>query len=110
MNKMPEVLKEKIILDKIILEKNKKWKQIHEEMGLLNNKPIKCVISINNKLFRYNLRYYKIFNNQIELPMLKHSKEKFYTFSYISHICNNCIEWNELAYLPNFNLNDYIFL
>ena len=110
MNKMPEVLKEKIILSKIILEKNIKWKQIHEQICLLNNKPIKCVISINNKLFRHNLRYYQIFKYQIKLPILKYTKEKFYTFSYISRICDNCIQWNDLPYLLNFNLNDYVFI
>ena len=110
MNKMPEVLKEKIILDKIILEKNKIWKQIHEEIVLLKTKSIKCVISINNKLFRHNLRYYQIFNYEIKLPVLKYTNEKFYTFSYLSRICDNSIQWNDLPYLLNFNLNDYIFI
>lgn len=110
MNKIPEVLQEKIILDKILLEKNVKWNKIHKEICLLKTKSIKCVISINNKLFRHNLRYYKVHKNQIKLPMLKHTKEKFYTFSYISRICDNGFKWNDLPYLKCFDINDYIFM
>lgn len=108
MNKMPEILQEKIILDTIILQRNKNWNNIHKEILLLNKKPLKSVIFINNKLFRYNLRYYKNNNNIIELPRLNNT-EKFYSFSYISRIIDG-IQWSSLPWLKDINICDLKFL
>lgn len=108
MNEIPENLKEKIILDTIILQRNKNWNNIHKEILLLNKKPLKCVIFMNNKLFRYNLRYYKNYNHIIELPQLNNT-EKFYSFSYISHIIDG-IQWSSLPWFKNVNIYDLKFL
>lgn len=108
MNEIPEVLKERIILDTIILKKNKNWNNIHQEIILLNKKPIKSVIMIKKKLYRYNLRYYKVNKNLIELPKLNNT-ENFYSFGYISRITDNSIEWNKLPWLQNINVYDLKF-
>lgn len=108
MNKIPEMLKEKIVLDTIILNKNKKWKNIHNEIVLLKKKPIKSVITIKNILFRYNIRYYKTLHYQIQLPKFKNN-EQFYSFAYICRITDNSINWNTLPWLKNVNVCDLKF-
>jgi len=106
MNKIPENLKEKIIIDTIILNKRIKWNNIHKEIVLLKNKPIQTVILIDNKLFRYYLRYYKNCNHIIELPKLNNT-QKFFSFGYVSRITDNSIKWNQLPWLKNVNVNDF---
>lgn len=108
MNKIPNCLKKKICLDSIILLRNQKWKKIHDEILLLQNKPIKSVISIQNILYRYELRFYIQKDFKIILPKLNEN-EKFYSFSYISRIMNNSIQWNKLPWLQNINITDLYF-
>lgn len=107
MNKLPNCLKKKICLDSIILLRNKKWKKIHDEILLLQKKPIRTVIYIKNILYRYDLRFYIQKDFQIILPKLKN--EKFYSYNYISRITDNSIEWNKLPWLQNISINDLYF-
>ena len=89
MNKLPEDIKEKILLDSIILQKGitNKYYDIHKELKNYHNKiPIYTVIKVNGIFYKHLLRNYKTNKNgQIILPKLS-TGEQFYSAGYYYRI------------------------
>ena len=102
MSELPDIIKEKIILDAILLTKKELWQKIHDQLETQSDKPIitVCVLNADKKLHRYNLKHYIRKNESIILPKLitgRDMVEKFYSTGYVSRVSGiNC---DELPYL-----------
>ena len=102
MLQLPDIIKEKIILDAIMLTKRELWQNVHDQLENQSNKPIisVCVLNSDKKLHKYSLKHYIRKNGSIILPKLitgRDMVEKFYSTGYVSRVSG--IDCDELPYL-----------